>query len=332
MSCASSNLALRALSAAHTIEQGLLVCGQTLSKVIAFQKKSREFGHSLLLRYHRLDDRFEWRRRDAITGEWRILGARVPWNVHEKLRSGPRSAVEEIEVWQDARQDAKGLFRLWGALCEHPVAIRLPQIRVVWTGPDTRHVQTWNFALRGHYRKTASGALQEIGGRPVSAYPSVVRDTIRCVATEPYDRRTKALESALVRPLLETEQAIALQARILVEQRSRIRLYYCQRDANWGFRELVGAQRSKPLPCDYLAANLTGVGRDAVRGTVATALELIENRAVLRRLLRMVAEVAEVGNIWPAGAWQVRGYHQGAARANWVLNLPMRGAPLWRSY
>jgi hypothetical protein len=308
------NVRRRAVEGTHRLEQGIAVLERQLSAV-------RWIGRTLRLRYHRRDQRYEFRHREDHGREWPVIGARVPDGIRGRLWLRTRTELDAIERKLDMRQEGRAVLHLVGWLLSHGLAWRTPLVEVVWEDREEHGRLTSTFRMDGRLQRNgnadASLAARGRYGKDGEALRAMID------VRQPLGVYARNVEVDFVGRLERIDRRLAELGDLLRAQRSGLRLYPLRQLDTWSFRHVQwrrGTTHLRIADVDEYAKRLPA----QQRSHVVEGLELLEARAGVRRMLRVVAEVTEAAWLWPGGTWKVRGYG-GERGTAWAAAANIRG-------
>ncbi len=307
------NVRRRAVEGTHRLEQAITLLEGQLNAV-------RWIGRTLRLRYHRRDQRYEFRHREEHGREWPVVGARVPDAIRVRLRLRTRNELDRIERTLDMRQEGRTMLHLVGWLLSHGLQWRTPLVEVVWNGAERGRV-TWTFRMDGRLQRNGNAQMA------MAAHPRYDKDgeALRAMIDprRPLGVYARNVELDFVGRLERIDRRLGELGALLRAQRSGLRLYPLRQLDTWYFRRVQWRRGTTHLRIAEVAEHARVLPAQQ-RSLVMEGVELLEARAAVRRLLRVVAEVTEAALWWPGGTWKVRGYAAGR-RTVWAAAASSRG-------
>ncbi len=273
-------------------------------------------GRSLRLRFPSQDARFAWKRREGPR-RWQAVSARLPEEIYQRLRIETRNRVDAIEHLMEIRASGRRALHLLGWWLGHASQWGADRVLLLWTGEEGGRV-TWQFQTDG--RLLRRGNFRAEAG-PRAKYAEDV-EAIRGQVREGHalGRIGEEVAGAVAR-LEAIDQRLAGTLGAL---RGPCRLYYNRSRDTWAFHELLGRRKSRYLDRSGLGAMLEHLPV-AERGRVLEAVELLDGRRRLKRMLGVVAVLTEAACRWPGGAWQLRGIRGAKAASAWVAGSTRTG-------
>jgi len=300
---------LRAVAAVAELERVLDTLEERLRDV-------GRVGRGLRLRFHRQDARFAWKRREGPR-RWQEVGARLPEGIYRRLRIETRNRVDAIEHLIAIRASGRRVLHLlawWLGHADHRAADR---VVLVWHGEEGARV-TWQFRTDG--RLLRRGNFRAEAG-PQAKYATDVEAVMaQTREVQGPGRIGEEVEGAVARlDAIDRRLAGVLEA-----LRGPCRLYYNRTRDTWAFHELLGRRKSRYLDRNGLQTMLEQLPVPE-RGRVLEAVELLDGRRQLKRMLGVVAVLAEAACRWPGGTWQLRGMRGAKTAAAWVAGSTRTG-------
>lgn len=299
---------VRAVAAIAAIERTV--------QVVERELKARPRIGLLRLRYHKRDDRFEWRWLEASRRTSPLSGGLQDERL-QVLRPSTRAKVESVQRLLSVRAAAIAVLRMteWGL--GHGDKWGEQTVTLRWSSGEFRRA-IWGVLLSGGIMRR--GKVRPLDG--VESGHAPVMETLN-VGDEPQGWRGEVTEG--VRCVVEEMRRIDEQLEAVQRQlRGGVRLYYCDKLDSWMLRQLMGPRLSRYLN-DEVARKLLCKLLEQERGLVEKALEGIERRKRLKRVLHLVATLGEAAGHWPGGQWQLRGERGAGQAATWVATVTERG-------
>lgn len=316
------NVRTRAVEGTRRIEQAV-------AYLTGMLKNTRRIGRILRLRYHTRDQRFIWRmrRRRENRGEgetefvWRDIGARVPPEVRRSLSKDTVNALDGVDRRMDMRQDGRAVLHVVAWLLGHGLRAATRLVELKWEGGAQQRI-TWTFRPDGRMQCTGTWRTLQL---PPPKYGAESEWLLGVVAgkTELGPYATSVVRD-LVEALEKADVRLAQLAEAIRQQGGGVRLYRNWQRDTWGFREMLGAKKSRHLPEPM-------VGERVIRMPVVErqlmwdAAEALKRRQSIRRLLRVLSELMEAAVAWPGGRWGVRGYEGEEQAAVWAVAADASG-------
>jgi len=250
--------------------------------------------------------------------EWSDIGARVPDEMKRKMRPSARGKVEGVDRLLDIRAAGLTVMRLveWCAMTGVGWRERIVTLR--WRGEHVPGRVMWLFLAEGG--GVRRGGLRAEGGPP-TRYGDVVDGMMEGRRASEQDGPVTV---GVKRAVMRLENIDARLRVIQKEVRGALRLYYDKTLDKWQIRQRMGVgatvYHGQQVPEAILRTET-----DADRGRIAEAVELLEQRRYLRRMLRVVVAIVTAAGRWPAGVWQIRGAQGKGEPAAWVATVAERG-------
>ena len=316
---------VRALLGTHVVEQGVQTIHNRLRGVW-------KVGRTLILRYHARDDRFEWRYRPSGKGgrniaPWVVVGARVPGSIRVTLWQGTQAKVDAVERWMAMRRDGRGPLFLVRWLAEHGAAYRTSMVELVWEAEERGRV-AWKFRLDGRTQTIPTWRCQE----PLALYGKDAEELIAATDMDAgFGPITCLVDEAMISKLDAMDRRLEMIGRGLKEDRAPIRVYRHMRFDTWQIRKIGWPLEATHIAESEVESVLPGL-IPRQRALVAEALTVLEERRILRRLVKVVAVLMEGAMRWPGGTWRIRGYEEGEKTAVWRAVWGGKGKGFFRAY
>lgn len=310
------NVRARALEGTRRVEQAV-------AYLTGMLKSTRRVGRILRLRYHTRDQRFVWRmrrrRENRREGEtefvWRDIGARVPPEVRRSLSKDTVSALDGVERRMDMRQDGRAVLHVVAWLLGHGLRSVTRLVELKWEGGGQQRI-TWTFRPDGRMQRKGTWRTPQLPPPKYGAESDWLLGVV--------DGKTELgpYATSVVRDLVEASEKADVQLAQLAEairqQGGGVRLYRNWQRDTWGFRELLGAKKTRHLPEPMLGGRVIRMPV-VERQLIWDAAEALKRRQGIRRLLRVIAELTEAAAAWPGGRWGVRGYEGEEQPAVWAV-------------
>jgi transposase-like protein len=298
----SKDVRLRAVAAVKQVELGVEALAVELSR-------TRRIGRWIRLRRHTGKGTFEWKQRN-LQGGWTWLGARMPAEKLERMRSDTRARVLAAEALIDIRTAGRRAVQLakwclgnvewWGSETVH----------MTWQGAGGERV-TWQFGWDG--RLFRRGNYLAAAGVP-ETHKAVVEDAIRRIGSAPVSYPVTAQVEEMVRGMEELDKRLAYTQSVLD---GWCRLYYSATQDSWRFHRLTGRRNSRYLRLEEVLDGTKQIpmpdGAALVNGVA-----LLRERRQVKRCLGVIATIGEAACRWPGGMWQLRGVQDGRQAARWT--------------
>jgi hypothetical protein len=301
----------------------------------------RKFGRRLRFYFHKRDHRYQWKylvkpgsgKESASEKlllvetmptypEWKTLGGSVPADMVGRLHSRTRDKVLGIERMLNIRQDGRAIIHLVGWLMEHGMKGESRVIGLTWEGPEQVGRVTWSVQFDGRYMCQGNWQAKAGIGSQYSAQDLRIREQIRSNA--PLGSYAGTIQREWVDRLADIDQQLRRVADLLLEQHSGIRLYPTPKKDTWRFRRLDFFGHGFHLPTKQVA-EAAEVLTSQMRANVHDGLALIRERMQVKRVLRVVAILGEVGWEWRGGRWIVKGYDGGVDGLKWMATADRSG-------
>ena len=275
----------------------------------------------LKLRYHRRNNYFEWRWREARRRST-VAGYRFSQEQLAVLRQSTRTKVEAVQRVLDVRTAAIGVLRLIEWALDTGENWQEQTVTLRWSCGERRRA-VWGFLLSGGIVRR--GNVNPLDGVE-SGYSAEVKRLSVSVAPEGWRGEvTGAVRYAVEELCRIDDQLKGLQGSL----RAWLRMYYNVGTDTWTVRQLFGPKRSRYVAdeaCERLMGKLIEQEREILDKAVAT----MRRRRRLKRLLHVVAGIGEAAQHWPGGTWQLRGEGNGEVSAVWVATALKRGMSMIR--
>lgn len=305
----SQDVRLRAMAAVAELERVLDVLEGRLRDV-------GRVGRGLRLRFRRQDERFAWKRREGPR-RWQEIGARIPEAIYRGLRIETRNRVDAIEHLIEIRASGRRVLHLIGWWLEHADQGETDRVVLVWHGDDGGQV-TWQFRTDG--RMLRRGNFRVEAGPPEKYARDVEAVMARAKGASGHGRVGEQVEGAVAR-LEAIDRGLAGYLGAL---RGACRLYQNRNRDTWAFHELLGRRHSRYLDREAVLAMVEQLPVPE-RGRAMEAVELLDRRRQLKRMLGVVAVMAEAACRWPGGTWQLRGVRGENTASAWVAGITRTG-------
>ena len=289
-------------------------------------------GRRLRLVYMAKEYRFRWRRyigngkssvREGEAGSegkptqmWVLMGRRLPEEIVSHLHPMTRRHVLETEQLLDVRRDGRAILHLVEWLLKHALELRSRLIGLTWEGPKETGRVTWTIREDGHLMQR--GNWQSPTG-PLMAYAERVlsfREAIR--VNGQYGYVAGNVRNDLVGRIDTLDERLAESSKQLRDLKCVLRVYPRTDDDSWRFRRLKFYGNTEPVKRTEVETIAMSCSPQQ-RAAVAEAVSLVEERMRVRRILKVVAIMTEVGWYWPGGSWIIRGYDGRGLSARWMV-------------
>jgi hypothetical protein len=305
----SQDVRLRAVAAVAGLERVLNALEGRLLDV-------GRIGRGLRLRFHRQDERFAWKRREGPR-RWQEIGARIPEAIYQRLRIETRNRVDAIEHLIELRASGRRVLHLVGWWLEHADQRETDRVVLVWHGEDGGQV-TWQFRTDG--RMLRRGNFRAEAGPPAKYARELEAVMAQARVMQGNGERVDQIEGAVA----ELEAIDQRLAGYLGAFRGPCRLYHNGSRDTWAFHELLGSRRSRYLDRKAVLALVEQLSLTE-RGRVTEAVDLLDQRRQLKRMLGVAAVLAEAACRWPGGTWQLRGMRGENTASAWVAAITRTG-------
>lgn len=267
----------------------------------------------LTLCYASQRDAFQWRLRERRRRSRSLTEA--DWEmVRRKCRPRTLRKMEQVKALLAVRGSAKAVLRMVEWALTYGETWREQTVTLRWACGENRRA-IWGCLLSGGMIQR--GQVREEDGRTSGQLQVVESFT----ATRPEQWRGEVaggVEYAV--------EAINMIDRQLQEHKGQltnfIRLYYHLQLDTWELRQITGPRKSRYLSEDT-AARLAAKQPELERERVGQVVDLIGRRKRVKRLLRLIATLAEAAAYWSGGSWQLRG--ETAGRAAWAATTVKHG-------
>lgn len=267
----------------------------------------------LALYYYSQRDAFQWRLREHMRRSRSLTEA--DWEmIQRKCRPNTLRTLEQAKTLLAVRASAKGVLRLVEWALTYGETWREQTVTLRWAyGEDRRAI--WGHLLSGGAIRR--GMVREEDGRE-SGQLQVVESLMVKRPEQWRGEVTRGVEYAV-----EALAAIDRQLQEHKEQLTRfIRLYYHPKLDTWELRQITGPNKSQYLS-EEIASCLAVKQPEVERQRVDQVVELIGQRKRVKRMLRLIATLAEAAAYWPGGRWQLRG--EAAGRLAWTATTVKHG-------
>lgn len=334
-------LADRALAAVHQLEALRLAINNAL---MAIGDHGRGFSRTLRLRWHFQRRRLEWMhlaRRPCpqypgqpphevpVFPTWKHIGRWVPPWIRETLASRTRSRLEGLEHQIRLQLQVLAATRALHRLLKQASARKgiPPVITVRWSGANGYGHLTWcyPFLKNRTHSQVYPVPKPEKGKRPMP-FPSQTAAARAFLARQTHPKfqgvrgpLVERIETLLVEPLTLSEARLQALSAQCLDMRVWPRLYPTGEDG-WSICQNIPANppTTRYIPLGMVEAHLDPRRcAPAARQVLSEAHELLVRRAAIRRILLILADIAEAALLFPGGTWTVHGHDVGQKAHPW---------------
>ena len=309
--------------------------------VALFRLTARRFGAKLRLRFHTTDARFYWTEHTLMTDadgqkhwRWPSIGAHVSSEVLNSLHRTTRDAITQAAGWVQLRRDTRSVYHALEKLAMFGIDTPSDVLIVKWRGDLDRGATTWAYSLQGHVVRSSTFDLAS----PSPSASPLARDLPLTNAVWHTGSDHSEMVTRLLDRLLRVQADLHKLADELVARRAPVRLYWAEGKRAWELRELVVRRelhrsiRTRHLSTTTLVQHLPRLQPAALRGTAATILDRLTERAALRRMLQIIADVTKAAIVWPGGWWTISGHRRQSQTAEWRIMTTRSGRALTCDY
>ncbi len=299
---------------------------RTLHGLDDYLRQIERVGRYFRMKYHRQHEAFAWWFKRGVR-DWIYVGVRIPMPLKGRVFIRTRRHIDDIERCLDARQGGRAVLRLvrmwlteeswWEADC----------VRLRWRGEPGGQVgvcseMTWAFRGQGHC--TRGGTY-----RSVREVPATYRDVVASFGRDGSGVKTVGPLAAKVAEVVTRLETCDEQlGKCAAALRNGCRLYYKPLYDTWECMCVIIGEVPKHLSWEEVLAAVRVCGRScgpcgprSDSDVFERAVELLVQRQRLKRVLQLVAVLAEAGGNWPGGTWHLSGYDRASSSAKWASTI-----------